>query len=338
VYFDRRIHEPFLDLLHAGFLQPLVERWRQGRPLYDLLLWASPKTSYSSVSFYYGLTSLLDVEFGPKAGGDVLRLRAHRTHRVAGEFDRTWAQWRPAEELARDWPDVERYLTNMTASPVPPGLPLVDPRWTGTEGAVHGALCAGLSHAYRTIGREASVGFRDRATQEKIIKELSNPIINASLSLQSVQPWLRPKPLGTGADLLATDSAGRLLVIEAKWYRAAGGVAWAPAQVRLYAELVARWVEVASTPVAAKILNDMLGQRETLGLGAPGGSPPLATPTVVPVVAVGDQPPSKEVQRRLWVVADALAETPTLSPLVAPLEVWFLDKDGHPTEVRSPTS
>jgi hypothetical protein len=161
---------------------------------------------------------------------------------------------------------------------------------------------------------------------------LSAPIHAVAKSLQSSQSWLRPKPLGTGADLLATDATGRLLVIEAKWHRAAGGVVWAPAQVRLYAELVARWVD--STPEAPEILTGMVAQRQTLGLTAPGGAPPLATRAVVPVVAVGDQPPSPEVQRRLLLVAEAMAAVPTLSPLIAPLEVWFLDGKGHPSRVK----
>jgi hypothetical protein len=333
VYFDRRVHDEFLVLLESGFLRPLVERWRRYRPRYDLLLWASPKATFSSVSFYYGLTSILDVEFRPQVGSDGhLKLRAHRTHRRAGGFGVPWGSWRPAKEVEADWPAVEQYLTDVAGR--------VDPRWTSTEGAVHGALCAGLSPAYRAIGREASVGFRDIATQQAILEELRGPIDDAmkklglAQSLELTKPWLRPKPLGTGADLLATDPAGRLLVIEAKWHRAAGGVAWAPAQVRLYAEVVARWVE--TTPKAREILAGMLEQRQRLGLVAGTGREPLATRSVVPVVAVGDQPPSKEVQRRLWVVAQAINAAPSSNPLVAPVEVWFLDGNGHPTVVEPP--
>jgi hypothetical protein len=138
------------------------------------------------------------------------------------------------------------------------------------------------------------------------------------------------KRLGTGLDLLALGADGRLLAIEAKPADAPGGVVLAPAQVRLYAELFARWRR--TTDAADTILNRQLRQRVELGLGRRDAAPLRAAPTVVPVVAVGAGHLSVETVKRFWRVAAALAASPSREPAIAPLELWRVDDNGEIVE------
>jgi hypothetical protein len=325
VYFDRRISTRLLALLRDGPLTPLLARRHDSPDQFDVLLGGAPHTSICFASLYYGLTTILTVEESKQNG---LRLDTHLTHRTRGVFDEQWREWQTPEGIGRIWPDVECYLNRVR--------PTVDPRWNGLEGPVQTSMCIGTTEAYRVIGREANVGFRNTTVQQAVVTALNAVINTAVQPLEAMVNWLRKKNPGTGADLLAVDPAGRLLVIEIKPASATGGISWAPAQARLYAELFAHWAERTSD--AAEILNEMLDQRVELGLTPAAAQGVGHPPRIIPVVAVGPGKRSSQALPRLGQMAESLAAVPTLSPAIDPLQVWLLDEHGHPQEVLTPCS
>src|SRR3546814_4219521 len=130
--------------------------------------------------------------------------------------------------------------------------------------------------------------------------------------------------MGTAVDILAVSPDDRLLVIEAKPAGASKGIAWAPAQVRLYAELFHHLA--VAYPSWWQVLDEMLDQRRALGLTASHKRIVGAMP-IVPVVAIGAGATSSDVRGRLDVVQAALNEH-NPAPHLEPAETWTLGVDG----------
>lgn len=320
--FDRRASSTLLEALGpAGVLAPLMTR-RNGDPFrFDVQLRRDQKGTRSWASLYVGLTTILSVD---EAAGS-FKLRAHRTHQAAGEFPAAWSQWHSGNVLAASWPAVEEYLNKAEAA--------VPSRHVDAEGEVHSALCSATSDDYFVIQREASIAFRDQPTKDRICDALTAPIY-AAIDVASVgQPWWpgvrdhgKHQRLGTSPDILAVDTSGRLLAIEAKPANALKGIVWGPAQVLLYAHLFATLLAAVTT--AAHLLGEMLDQRVKLGLTHTGAPCLGAAPIVVPVLAIGHGTPSAVARERMSSVAKALEQVDS-PPGVAPLEVWSLDRMGR---------
>jgi hypothetical protein len=237
------------------------------------------------------------------------------------------------EELVPTWPSIDAYLDRILDDGA------VDARWVRSEGLVHAAIASNSSDAYAVIQREAAISFSSSQTKVAICHPMREGLIGAVRAAGRTEPWwptVRDRGadprLGEEADFLAVDELGRLLVIEAKPAEALAGIAWGPAQVRFYAELFARWLEM--TVDAADVLNAMLDQRVELGLASPARS--LVSPVeVVPVLAIGAGTISPQAYSRLSAVAEVLDQV-SAHPFVRPLEVWTLDQEGRPTSTSLP--
>jgi len=314
--YDRRAPVLAEALKPGGVLAPLVALRQRDPMLYDLQFRASAASSW--LSFYVGLTTVLDL----KLSGGLLHFAAHKTHLARGGVtDVGLPGPLPLAEFPTVWPAVESYLSKVVPVPL---------RHTSREGAVHGALCSGLTDGYRVIDREAAVSFSDEQHKLEVCDALSKSMWDALDAGPTGQVWWPSglkirKNFGTGLDVLAVDGEGRLLIIEAKPATTAAGIVRAPAQVRFYAHLFALWL--VSTEDAPTILSGMLEQRQRVGLTPPG--PSLAdAPAIVPVVAIGGGWPSERVMDRLRQVDEAAAHATDSSSNVVDLELWRVGPDG----------
>lgn len=333
--FDRSISAELMDKLRpGGSFHGLLERRAASPDVLDVQLRHDQRGRRSWVSVYLGLTSVLDVD--ERRGA--FRLRAHATHRSSGTFDDAWLTWQSAAQMEAAWPAVEGYLDRILADG------MVDARHLQREGLVHGALASGRSEAFGAVQREATVWFRSSSAQ----RELTDPwrhriwmaMREAGRADDAWWPGVRDRGqdprLGLEADLLGVDSQGRLLVIEAKPSSEVKGLAWGPAQVRLYAEMFAALLD--DNPVAGEALDRMTDQRAALGLLDPGWrfAPQPGLP-VVPVLAVGAGPRSPVTFERIAAVAAALEAAPQ-NDRIQPLEVWLLGPTGHPETIWCPSA
>ena len=147
---------------------------------------------------------------------------------------------------------------------------------------------------------------------------------------------------GQEADVLAVDRDGNLLVIEVKPAKAAKGLVWGPAQVRFYAEVFARLLNIDDG--ARGKLAGMLAQRRKLGLTPSNEIELRDQPSVIPVLAVGPGSVSQEVARRIPALAAALPQPDTGRSAVTPTQMWKLDStcgiewQGWVTEYLGDTS
>jgi hypothetical protein len=321
--FDRAISPALLAaLMPGGPLRGLVSR-RQAAPwLLDLQLRRGAWGKRCWVSLYCGLTTVLDIE---ESDGRY-RLRAHPAHRAAGGFEPAWLVRQPLTALAAAWPQVDGYLDRV--------IPRVPERHTAREGAVHACMCASAAPTYRIVNREAAVAFSTTTVKAQVTVPLQEGIAAALATPLSTSPWWAAavaarRPLGTGADLLAVDTAGRLLVIEAKPADSPSGISWGPAQVGFYARLFSRWVD-HDEQAAVAVIGRMLRQRVQLGLTGPGLRGLRAPVQVVPVLAIGAGRYRTSAMARLWSLAAALRSWLQEDPRVDPLEVWLLDSAGAP--------
>jgi hypothetical protein len=315
--FDRRVGPELIDALTEGWLRPLLA-YRNSAPLeLDLQLRRSGGRQW--VSLYLGLSAVLSVEVSKSAW----RVRSHGTYRAAYGFDPAWGAWQPATQLEQHWAGIQGFVDDVWRDETIVG------RYLRREGKVHPLMASGLHSDYRVIQREAVVSFPGAAARLGVIGEITARIHAAVAGTGRNEPWwpgvrdngVMP-PLGAKADLLAVDDAGRLLVIEAKPPDELKGIAWAPSQVALYAQL---FRHLCSLVGAVEIIDEMLAQRVHLGLTAPGDGARIPV-KVVPVVALGAGPRSPAALERLAAVAESLAMT-GLDP-VEPLEVWILDHRG----------
>lgn len=303
--FDRRVTEALMGALSGGGpfagLAGLVDELGPGL---DLQL-RSQQGPRCHASVYFGLTSVLDIV--EQAGK--FALRTHRTHRRAGGFDASWQTMADAEVWADRWPVVEEYLRRL----VPEG---VDPRWVRAEGVVQSVVSVGSHDFYGAVQREAVLWSDGGEPVAAVVAGLSEQCWQRVVTSGRLEPWwpgvrdrgARPA-VGDELDVLAIDGE-RLLCVEVKPAGAVKGIAWAPVQARVYAELFARWC--AEDPLAVEVLAGMAAQRGRLGLlDARWETGVAAHPRVVPVVAIGAGGRSRHALDRLaalWEVAVAPSE------------------------------
>ncbi len=319
--YDRVVSCTLLDALSPGGPLHSAVGWRHhDLGLRDVQLRKQPKGSGSWASLYLGLTSVLDIH--EQRG--LFRLAAHNTHRAAG-FDPSWRSWQPLDELAQQWPRVERYLDRV--------VPTVHSRWLDSEGQVHALIAGSARTGFSVVNREASLAFANQPTKGRLCAEWERTLKRAILTSGRTEPWwtaLSGRRMGTSPDFIAVDDAGRLLVIEAKPATAAAVITWGPAQVTFYAAMYAAWLAEAGQAAQAS-LRQQLEQRRALGLLVDHGERALgAPPDVVPVLVIGPGMVSPEAWSRLAVVADAVAGQ---FRGVAPLEAYRLAADGRPRPV-----
>ncbi len=319
---DRSISVVLEEMLATGPLQALLERAKRGNHT-DLQLRKDVKhPSHSWVTFYFGLTKLLDVHEN-KA---MLWFDAHPTWKGIGGFDPLWrAQKRSPQEITEVWPSVSRYLDQLNDK--------VGPRYL-IEGAIHAAMCRGSHTDYFVIDREWQLAFPDKSTQDKTLAAMSAPILAAYAAAVEKPPWwpgvrdhAKPPQFGTGLDLLAVDGNGDLLSIEVKAAKNLKGLVNGPAQVRVYAELLASWLGQSLAPVDR--LNAVLAQRRALGL-SPTGPDVRPNPAVIPVLAIGSGKPSPKLGERLKQSRAAMNSIVSTQPddRISDLQVWKLDDQG----------
>jgi hypothetical protein len=222
----------------------------------------------------------------------------HSTHAAAGSLDPAWRARQSDEQIARVWPEIERYLDAV--------IPAVHPRHTNAEGRVHTILCSGATEGLAVIDREAAVCFTDNREKQTVLTRLASRYHGAIASAGTGGAWWRaPRTWGTGCDVVAMDGDGRLLVVEVKGATDTKGITWAPVQVGIYADLFRQWASQDSH-TAVEVLRRMLGQRVRLGLSPDFGVKLREPLEIVPVVVIGGQVRSQvalarlaEVQREL---------------------------------------
>jgi len=315
--FDREVSSALMHALKTEPFSELIDLRNEDTRVRDLQLRREPKGAVSWASLYVGLTTVLDV----MERNHRWRFRAARSHQERGAFDPIWLTWRSFEDVAADWPAVRRYVERVEA--------LVDPRWTRTEGVVHALLCSGASQGFAVANREASPWFSDQPTKDRIVAEITAPLVAAIDSHEGSEAWwpgrTHPLRLGTSPDVLGLNDVGQVLVIEAKPASATAGIVRGPVQVRVYAELFARWL--GCDPTAVSSIRRLLDQRVELNLSRQPATVPAPDAVVIPVLAIGGEVRSRVVKDRCLKVAEAIENVPCDARL-EPLQVWELDERG----------
>jgi hypothetical protein len=150
---------------------------------------------------------------------------------------------------------------------------------------VQSAISGFASEDMVVIDRETTIAFSNQHERKSVMSRLAAPLLDATDSSNGPSWWAsRPTTLGGECDALAVAQDGRLLAIEVKPARATGTIAWAPLQVRHYANLLTEWA--ANTAGADDVIRGMLRQRADLGLAT--HEPALRVPIEVhPVIAIG---------------------------------------------------
>jgi len=331
LHFNRTVSAELLAELRPGGRFDSLVRYRDELPRFADVQLRRAQGPVCHASLYIGLTSVLNVE----ERGGMFALSAHKTHRQEGGFDPAWCAFRPAEDLGRDWPAVEGYLDRLLDG-------RIDPRWYRREGAVHALLCSGGTESYGAVQREAAPWADSPPSVTEIVGTISDMIWAAAQATGRTDAWwpgIRDrgvrKAMGDELDVLAVDGRGRLLCVEAKPADETAGIVWSVAQVLVYAELFARWVDQDSAAAAATLAL-MAEQRGFLGLLQPSWAQRFdPAMRVAPVVAIGPGRRSPVALERLGDLADALGPVPR-HQLVDPVEVWLLGPAGEPTEVWRP--
>jgi hypothetical protein len=319
IYFDRRVPDAFVKVMApGGALHGLAEIAVDPGSLIDLRQRAYPDSPESHVTLYVNLTKVLDVAHHPGKG---FRFLPGAAKKPPEAFDDAWRAWRAADDLMA--------IADAVVAYVPQAVAALAPRFVKTtgEGYLQTQLAKRVSERMIPIDREAVPGFPTTPARTAAIDDCAAPIKAAVASLDG-GPFGKLKSLGSEADLLAIDTAGRLLVIEVKGAKATAGICWAPAQVSVYAALFRRWQDERGDAHAHAVLGAMLAQHcEMLGIVAdPVAGPPTM---IVPVVAV-EIPPSNTALARLKEVRKHLVGVQPGHPDV---EVWLVAPDGAITEV-----
>jgi hypothetical protein len=322
--YNRVPSDALLSVLRDGAAAALLERRHRHPKLLDVELRHDPKQRTSWVTMYAGLSSMLDLR---ERNGQFWLTSAGLYQRLAG-FEPGWRVRRSASALDDIWPDVEAYLDRLQ--------PQIPRRYTDREGRVQTAMTSGTSADYWPIDREAQPHFPSTRLQKEHLDLLAGPLLAALTATSRTDPWwpgVRDRwkfsATGPGLDLLAVDTRGRLLAVEIKDASNLKGIVFGPVQVRVYAELVSRWI--AQDPTAAvRTLNHMLAIRRDLGLVR--DNPPLLTEQVqvVPVLAVGAGRRSPRLETRLRATSAVIEQVPA-HKRIGPLEMWCLDADGIPS-------
>lgn len=326
--FDRSASDELIDMLRHGTPRAMVELVRNQpatRPLYDLQLRRDPKGNNprSWATLYYGMTALINIE--ERQGK--YRLTAHPKYRAIAQWDDGWKGWHERGEIEAAWSDVADYLEAIKGQ--------VAESAVSKEGPVHAAISSGASDAYRVINREASPSFRDKPTRQARLAAWVEPFNHTLEQREGPPPWWpRQVKVGNSLDFLAVDIGGRLALVEAKADTAsAKELAKVAVQAGVYAAMFADLLR--EQPETVDAIAHMLRQRTQLKLTRRGILHLREQGRVVPVIAIGPGRPSTEVHRRMWEVAEAVSDVND-PHRVDPVEVWYLDRAGHITEVERP--
>jgi hypothetical protein len=330
IRFDRVVTEELVDSLRPGeAMRPLIEFRNERRDIFDVQF-RRPSGRISRASLYAGLTRPLDVDSRIIAGKEpeFRFFVAHDTHReVAIRFGYEKWSWQPLEELAARWSEVSQYLAERE-------------KWFEEEsaaahhvieGRVHAAMCRDTVTSYRAINREASPSFRDEKTKATICGRIRDEMRRVLDAVPEKERWLRYHEFGTSPDILAVDDSGRLIVAEAKPFSYTSGISKGPIQVRYYAGLLSRWLEL--DPEAPANLRRMFEQRIEAGLTS--GPPVAFSPnvSVVPVLAIGAGEASAVAVEHAVALRDSLAQLdPVEAGKTALTEIWRLGADGNVDE------
>jgi hypothetical protein len=332
LHFNRTVSSALLtEIRPGGSFEGLVSRCAQLPELADVQLRRAQEAACHA-SLYIGLTSVLNLQ--ERAG--LFALSAHKTHREQGGFDPRWSTFREPAALSDDWPAVEEYLDRLL---VEGGI---DPRWYRREGIVHTLLCSGRSNLYGAIQREAVPWADGPPSVRDIVSELADHIWTAAVDSGRKDPWWpgvrdrgSRKAMGDELDVLSIDLQGRLLCMEAKPAPETAGIVWSVAQVLVYADLFARWID-QDPGAAALSLSEMAAQRAAIRLLSPTWADRISPDMrVVPVVPIGPGVRSPVALERLAELSRVLELVPR-HPLVDPTEIWLLDESGDPTDVWLP--
>lgn len=310
--YDRRLTATELSTLEIGGLfRSLVDRVLADPDLLDLQF-RGPKRQ---ASLYVGLNRVLSINW---IGASNARLETHATYQQVAGYKPAWAAPQPVSALAAEWSQVDQWLDAV--------IPLVNTSFIVPEGRLHAGLVVSSGRGFVVIDREAAIRFRNAAEKAATWEARRTAYVSA-VANSGPDAYLHSAPgLGTGADMLAIDDHGRLLVIEVKSGGATNGVAWLPAQVGLYADLFRRWTQ-QDPAHALSVLAGMLEQRQRLGLAPAEAPKPLLPLEVVPVAAIGGAIPSTKALPRMEHVQKALSAVGLCTPATL---VWRLDDDGHP--------
>ena len=165
--FDRRVSSELEAALSPdGCLHPLVDI-ALADPRVDIQLRRNGRIS--SVSFYCGLTSILDV----LENHGTLSFKAHLTHRAAGGFEAEWSSAARIERTATQIAGVTDYVLRMLA----PGG--VGSRYTGREGALQASIVRQVSDDFGVFEREAVPSFPSVASRAQVVDPVANRIWSA---------------------------------------------------------------------------------------------------------------------------------------------------------------
>jgi hypothetical protein len=331
IRFDRVVADELIGSLRPGeAMRPLIEFRNDHQGILDVQF-RRPSSRVSRASLYAGLTRPLDVDVRTVAGGDpeFRFFVAHDTHRdVAKRFGYESWSWQPLEELGGHWSRVIQYLAEREQwfREEPAAAHHV------IEGRVHAAMCRDSVSSYRAINREASPSFRDEGTKARICGQIRDEMRRVLNAVPKKERWLRYHEFGTSPDVLAVDHSGRLIVAEAKPCSYTSGIAKGPIQVRFYAGLLSRWLEL--DPEAPANLRRMLKQRSEVGLTTGPMVPFSSVVPVVPVLAIGQGGAKQVAVDHAIELRGALNNLdPVEAGRTAPTEIWQLDIHGNVDEM-----
>jgi len=275
------------------------------------------------VMLYCGQTRVLCLH--PK--GDDFVADAHPTYtgqECAAEMLRRWT---PADTPSAFGDALQRYLAALQ----------VGERWVRKEGAVQvrwlGNDTASLGEPpWLPIDREVVLGHAPKEERQASLKpDTLERAWEALCNLASVEGWKAPSAPGAAneVDQLALSHDGKRLILVELKHKADGSAAvYAPYQVMRY---VAEWAAALEGPTAGEIgngVNELARAKYAIGLLK---EPPVLVehPEIQPIVAF-NEPPTKEVQRRLPKVVQILRDN-LPGPSIEKLEIWCWP-DGRPPE------
>lgn len=175
--FNRQVSADLESALSpGGILRPLVDL-ALADPRMDVQLRRNKSVSW--VSFYCGLTSILDVV---EKGGQ-FRFAAHLTHQAKGRFNTEWLSYAPAKDGARRAAEVAVYLRRMLA----PGG--VSTRYTAKEGALQASIARLVSDEFGVFQREAVVSFPSKVIRTQVVEPFQNQIWAAIQAVEVPAKW-----------------------------------------------------------------------------------------------------------------------------------------------------
>lgn len=319
IRYDRRVPDEFLQLFlaHGPLSRLRVIAHEAALPL-DLQMRKDPKTGTVWASLYVGLTSVLNV-YRKKSG---LQFKAHETWSAERKygFSKSWALV-DMGEVEAVWPDIELYLERV--------IPAAVREHAMTEGVVQTVASKSRSEGWAILDREVMTAFVDDAYRKAALQKCMDPLLKvtaeAATSLAKFPKG--PSKFGAKCDLLALDTAGRLVAIEVKPLDV-GTIAWVPAQAAMYARVLQTWVNVdaktATDGVTPRdVVDGMLAQRQRLGHSV-GFTAKAADPLLVVPVVVLQRGANPVRKAQMLQVRDLLEERVTDMPPVEIYEVSIL--------------